>query len=253
MAKYLPHVLIDHINAYGGRDYSDKITVRELLAHRSGIADYYTGKPQNGKSLFEEFVEDPNRRWTVEQTIERARRDLKPEFPPAHGIFYSDTNFQLLGKIIEMVTGNPLDVAFEQLLFRPLGLDHTRLVGPPELGTTTSALPADVFLEGSNITAIRSNGAYWADGGIISTAREMNRFLMALKTGRLIRPDTLAQMHDWHGWRFPMQYGLGTMYFAFASPAWCAQRAAAHVGELWNDRFVSLLCRRSGSVLGRDH
>jgi hypothetical protein len=60
----------------------------------------------------------------------------------------------------------------------------------------TSALPADVFLNDSNITPIRSNGAYWADGGIISTADEMNRFLMALKTGRLIRPATLAIMHD---------------------------------------------------------
>jgi CubicO group peptidase (beta-lactamase class C family) len=64
-----------------------------------------------------------------------------------------------------------------------------------------------------DITKTRSNGAYWADGGIVSTAEEMIVFLKTLNEGRMIRRDTLKLMHHWHKLRFPLQYGYGTMYF----------------------------------------
>ena len=77
---------------------------------------------------------------------------------------------------------------------------------------------ADVFYRDMNITKTRSNGAYWADGGIISTADEMNIFLKALNGGRLIRPASLKLMHDWRRLQFPVQYGFGTMYFKLPPP-----------------------------------
>jgi CubicO group peptidase (beta-lactamase class C family) len=51
MSKYLPKKLIQGIHVYKGKDYSNEITIKELLSHSSGIADYYTGKPKGGKSL----------------------------------------------------------------------------------------------------------------------------------------------------------------------------------------------------------
>ncbi|MBW1894596.1 MAG: serine hydrolase, partial [Deltaproteobacteria bacterium] len=59
----------------------------------------------------------------------------------------------------------------------------------------------------------RSNGAYWADGGIVSTAEECIIFLKALNEGRIVSGDTLKTMHNWHKLQFPLQYGYGTMYF----------------------------------------
>jgi D-alanyl-D-alanine carboxypeptidase len=68
-----------------------------------------------------------------------------------------------------------------------------------------------------NITRVRSNGAYWADGGIVSTAEESVLFLQALKEGRIVHKDTLELMHDWHSLRnLPLQYGYGTMYLEFS-------------------------------------
>ena len=63
------------------------------------------------------------------------------------------------------------------------------------------------------ITNTRSNGAYWADGGIVSTAEEMIIFLKALNEGKIISRDTLELMHEWHKLNFIMQYGYGTMNF----------------------------------------
>ena len=218
MAKYLPKELVQGIHVYRGHDYSTQITIRQLLSHSSGIADYYDQKGADGKSLFEIFVESPDRRWAVDQTIERAKKDLKPKFPPGEGTFYSDTNFQLLGKIIEAVTGKSLQAAYEELIFRPLGLTHTYLVGFGEDQVLPSAPPADVFFKNTNITKVRSNGSYWADGGIVSTAEEMIVFLKALNQERVVGRNSLGQMHAWRKWRFPLEYGFGTMLFSFPRP-----------------------------------
>ena len=217
MSKYLPEELIQGIHVYKGKDYSHEITIKQLLSHTSGIADYYTEKPKGGKSLFELFLEEPERSWTVDETIERARNDLEPNFPPGTDASYSDTNFQLLGKIIEAVTVKPLHAVYEDFFFRPLGLKHTWLIGRSEPQVTPSAAPADVFYKDMIITNIRSNGSYWADGGIVSTAEEMIIFLKALKEGRIVREDTLKLMHNWHKLQFPFQYGYGTMYFQIPS------------------------------------
>jgi D-alanyl-D-alanine carboxypeptidase len=213
MSRYLPEDLIRGIHVYKGKDYSHGITIKQLLSHTSGIADYYTEKPKRGKSLFELFLEDPERSWTVDETIERARNDLKPNFKPGTDASYSDTNFQLLGKVIEAITGKPLHIVYEDFIFRPLGLKHTWLIGRSKPQIAPSAAPADVFYKDINITNTRSNGAYWADGGIVSTAEEMIIFLKALNEGRIVSRDTLKLMHNWHKLEFPLQYGYGTMYF----------------------------------------
>ena len=213
MSKYLSEGLIRGIHVYKGRDYSHEITIKQLLSHSSGIADYYMEKPKGGKSLFEIFLEKPERPWTVDEAIERARRDLKPNFAPGTGTSYSDTNFALLGKVVEVVTGKPLHIVYEEFFFRPLGLKHTWLIGRSEPQLPPAAATADVFYKDININKIRSNGSYWADGGIVSTAEEMIIFLKALKEGRIVSEDTLKLMHNWHKLQFPFQYGFGTRYF----------------------------------------
>ena len=228
MSKYLPGKLIQGIHVYKGRDYSNDITIRELLSHSSGIADYYTEKPKGGKSFFELFISEPQRSWTVDETIARVKKDLSPHFPPGTDTSYSDTNFQLLGKIIEGITGKPLHFVYNDYIFRPLGLKNTWLVGHSE-ALAAPGVTADVFYKDMVINTIRTNGSYWADGGIVSTAEEMIVFLKALNEGRIISRDTLKLMHNWHKLHFPIQYGYGTMYFKLpdfvnkwigASPLW---------------------------------
>ena len=208
MPKYLPKKLISNIHIYEGTDYSNKITVRQLLSHTSGIPDYYHGKQENGKSFFEMLLENPNKKWSVDDTIGLAK-DLNPNFKPGTDIEYSDTNFQLLGKIIEKVTELPLQRTYSKYIFIPLGLKKTYLVN-----SQINIKPADVFYNDKNIVNARSNEAYWADGGIISTPSEMIIFLKALNNGKIISKSTLKLMHDWHDLnQFPFLYGYGIMKF----------------------------------------
>jgi len=217
ISKYFPEKTIQGIHVFEGKDYSNKITIKHLISHTSGIADYYSEKDENGENLFEIFLKNPERLWTVNETIERVRKDLKPNFQPGTDTSYSDTNFQLLGKIIESITGKPLHIVFENYLFHPLGLKQTWLVGQPETQHVAFGVVADVFLKDKNINKIRTNGSYWAEGGIVSTANEMIIFLKALNDGEIIRKETLKSMHNWRKLDFPLEYGYGTMYFNLPS------------------------------------
>ena len=212
MSKYLPQDLIRGIQVYQGHDYSNEITIAQLLSHTSGIPDYYSDKAKDGSTMFEIFIADPKGQWTVDQMIARAHDDMTPQFKPGAKASYSDTNFQLLGKIIEAVAGKPLQGAFNEFFFQPLGLKHTWLVGLSKPQAAPSAAVAHVFSDNTDITGMRSNGAYWADGGLVSTLEDVVTFLQALKEGKIIHPDTLQRMHD--NWRqlqgLPFQYGYGT-------------------------------------------
>jgi len=213
MSKYLPEKIIHNIHVYKGRNYSNEITIKQLLAHTSGIADYYSEKSKDGKNFFDIFLGDPERKWTVSDTIERARNDLKPKFSPGKDVSYSDTNYQLLGLIVESITHKPLNSIYEEIIFRPLSLKHTWLIGYSEDMNNINSSIADVFYKDEAIIQIRLNGSYWADGGIVSTAEEMIIFLKALNQGRIIKRSTIQLMHHWQKLHFPLKYGFGTMYF----------------------------------------
>lgn len=215
ISKYLPEKLIKGIHVFEEKDYSHAITIRHLLSHTSGIADYYYDRPKGEKNLFEIMMSNPERDWSVEETIERARINLKPHFAPGTEASYSDTNYQLLGKIIEKITGKRLHNVFNDFFFKPLNLKHTWLVKRSKPSVSLPTLPADVYFKDTLITKTRFNEAYWADGGIISTAEDCIIFLKALKEGRIIKPETLALMHQWRKLHFPLQYGYGTMYVKF--------------------------------------
>jgi len=212
MSKYLPADLIKGINVYKGKDYSNEITIKQLLSQTSGIADYYMEKGKDGKSAFDILVADPNSSWTVDGAIARTRDELQPHFAPGTGAFYSDANFLLLGKIIEKVAQKPFQTVYDDYIFRPCGCTHTWLVNLSQPHVASGA-PADIFYNGRDITKMRLNGADWADGGIISTAEDMIIFLKALNEGKIINKDTLQLMHNWNKLKFPIQYGYGTMYF----------------------------------------
>ncbi len=195
IAKYLPATLVRGVDVYAGHDYSGAVTIRQLMSMTSGIPDYYEEKGPDGKTGFDLFVADPAKTWTPDEMINRARTALKPHFPPGHGLYYSDTNYHLLGKIIERVTHTSLANALQRYVLAPLGLRHTWLTGTP--APSGLAAPAHVFDHQRDITTVRSKD-YWADGGLVATPTDMIAFLKALNDGRIISPSSLRTMQTWH-------------------------------------------------------
>ena len=109
--KYLDPSIMTGIHVLRGVDSSHRITVRELLSHTSGIADYFEQRRADGRSQFKDALR-ADFAWSFEDVLRITKEELKPKFAPSTPgkAFYSDTNHQLLGALIESTTG----VTFEE-------------------------------------------------------------------------------------------------------------------------------------------
>jgi D-alanyl-D-alanine carboxypeptidase len=182
------------------------ITVRELLNMSSGLYGYTEDRqwlqqalsPRTGLAL---------RQWTPPQLVQVAVAH-KPYFPPGKGYHYSNTNFILLGLIIEQVTGQPVEDVLRARILRPLGLQHT--VFP-----TTNGLPAPHAVGYYPISPHRlvnetmmNPSWFWTAGAMISTLDDLHTWAQALATGALLRPAQQRQRLTWNPYSAATTHGL---------------------------------------------
>lgn len=192
--KWLPGVIAGH-----GYDPA-RITIRELLQQTSGIRDY-TDDPvfQTAQGLAQT--------WQPQQLVDIALR----LGPPVHGWLYSNTNYVLLGMIIQKVTGKSPVSEISQRILAPLGLRGTSF---PLTSTQIPSPYAHGYYGSLDVTNLVNPSSAWTAGAMISTADDVARFYRALLTGRLLPP---AQEHellstipvDDSGELFAEHYGLG--------------------------------------------
>ena len=108
--KYLDPAIMAGIHVLRGVDSSHRITVRELLSHTSGIADYFEQRRADGRSQFQDALR-ADFAWSFEDVLRITKEELQPKFAPSTPgkAFYSDTNYQLLGALIESMTGQTFE------------------------------------------------------------------------------------------------------------------------------------------------
>ena len=134
VAAYLDPSLVRGLHVWRGVDRSDDLTLRHLVSHTSGLADYLEDRPKGGRSLIEETLARGDEGWTFDEAMGRVRTQLRPHFPPqdAHDpsarAQYSDTNYLLLKAVLEAVTGRPVGDVYRDLVFAPLGMTASFVV-----------------------------------------------------------------------------------------------------------------------------
>src|SRR5690606_28367666 len=103
---YIDNSILNGLHVFKGKEYAYELTLTHLLAHTSGLPDYFQNKAKNGKSLEDELIGGNDQYWSFEQAIQRTK-EMQPLFSPGtkNKAHYSDANFQLLGQIIEKITG----------------------------------------------------------------------------------------------------------------------------------------------------
>ena len=232
MDAYLSSDLVAALHVLKGVDRTGEITVRHLLGHATGLPDYLVIRPPGGTALFESVgAEDAE--WGIEEIAALVRDHGPPRFPPRpfdgqrHTVEYSDTNFQLLIAIIRAVTGRSLQEAFDDLIFRPLGLASTFLPGTPAAEAAAAASPAPAAVWAGDQRLDTQPGAMRSFNDLYSTAGDLLRFMALLASGDAFEDPATARSLTAHwnplafslspqpvgpGW--PMEYGLGTIRFA---------------------------------------
>lgn len=184
----------------------ERITLRNLLQHTSGIADYTNFL----YASVADFLHKRFRTYTPRELVALAASQ-PPLFEPGTSWSYSNTNYILLGLVIEHRTGQPLETVVSQRILRPLGLRDTVLSGTSPFIHGPHAhgylpIERDGQIHPLDITILNPS-APWAAGAIISTTADLNRFYRALLGGHLLPPAQLQQMIG--NPTGPNEYGLG--------------------------------------------
>ena len=215
LTTYLPPDLIDGVHVYKGVDYSHQLKVYQLMHQTSGLADYFEDKPQNGDSLMDGLKQGKDREYATSDVMAMVR-NMKPKFAPdannGRKSHYSDTNYQLLGAIIESITGKSLADNFHTHIFDHCGLEQTYLYDHKMLRDGQQPIP---FYNKDQVMVIpKTMSSVGPDGGIVSTLPESLAFLRAYFEGKLFDSGHFDRMMArWNTVFFPIQYGYGLMRF----------------------------------------
>lgn len=213
--KILGHDVLRQLFVFDGTDWSDKVSVAHLLAHTSGIDDYFESKNAQHKSVLAEITRDPQRFWKPMDLVDFTRQNQKALSRPGETFHYSDTGYVLLGLVLEKVSGKPYEKLLHEKLLSPLKMENTsmHLRSAPAKKRT---LPISTMMLGDNdVTQFASVSADWAGGGIITTTEDLLLFHRALVTGKILSPGTYESMQGTAKFMDGIRYGLGMMTVKF--------------------------------------
>jgi CubicO group peptidase (beta-lactamase class C family) len=222
LSKSLPASVLDGLHRYKGRDYSNQLRIYHLISQTSGLPDYFEESPKGGKSIFDLIVATGDMEWDVEEVVRIAKSGLSAKFPPepkeqersGKKAYYSDTNYQMLGTIIESVTQKPLHEVFSELIIEPLELSSTYLYGHEDPKATPETPPANIYYKTKPLFLDKAMMSFGPDGGMVSNVEDSLKFLRHFMEGKLFsHPSTLQRMKSWRRIFSPFQYGLGLMRF----------------------------------------
>lgn len=199
--KYLDRELLNNMDVYKGKDYTDEIKIKHLLNQTSGLAD-------NFRTLLDELIKDQNLNLSPRETIAWVKNNAKPHFSPGRGFKYTDTNYHLLGLIIESITGEPFHVALRKYFFEPLDMRHSYMHHYSEPMERSQFPIADFFIRETRLNDIKGYaGLDYSGGGVVATTEDLLKFMKALVTYQIVTKDTLEEMKNNRA-----KFGLGIDY-----------------------------------------
>jgi len=166
----------------------DTITIRQLLNHTSGIHDFL----DNLMWYVVAWFLAPDKIMEPENTLRYVNR---PYFAPGEGFHYSNTNYILIGMIIEKSTNSNVAVELRNRFFDPLGLEHTFF----DIEEPVSGEIAHGHYLGIDQTRFKHEARYssgWTSAAMFSTAEDLALWTQALFGGSVLSEDSLEQMLD---------------------------------------------------------
>lgn len=212
IATWLGEDVLDRLFVVGGIDYSDQVTVGQLLSHTSGVADYFEGPVVNGPTMLQLLKSEPDRTFTPADLLAFTRERQVPAGLPGRQFHYSDTGYILLGLILEKIEGKPYADILEQRIFDPLGMNDSYLMFYGD----AAADPIGIYIDEIDLSDRNALSVDWSGGGVVTTMDDLLTFMKALTRGTLLSDETYGRMTDFrHRYEKGIDYGMGMMYFDF--------------------------------------
>ncbi|MDQ3427955.1 MAG: beta-lactamase family protein, partial [Gemmatimonadota bacterium] len=187
-----------------------EITLRQVLNMTAGIYNYVLDP-----LIAVDYAADPLLPFTPQQAVDIVRAHDEADFAPGAEVRYSDSNYVLLGLIVEQVTGQPVSAEITDRILVPLGLTGTSYPDTPDMPVPflrgyAAAEPGDPLRD-----VTRSNPAVAAAAGaMISTVGDLKTWAEALATGALLSPELQAERLDFQRYP-PIQTPIGEQQFGY--------------------------------------
>jgi D-alanyl-D-alanine carboxypeptidase len=163
---------------------AEEITIDDLLRMRSGIPDYWD------EQTLKQYYDNPLENVTNEDIIEATAAKADRFEPPDQETVYTDTNYNILGAILEKVSGNDIATQIDRSITGPLGLDNTFYPTDDELPSDLHGYGLDPqsgqFEDKTILNPAPSDGA----GAMVSNLSELGVWSRALYKGDLLNPET---------------------------------------------------------------
>lgn len=183
LTKYFNADFVDSLCYLENRFYGKEITIKMLLNHTSGVPDFETWE------FVLNFLEYPYEYWSPIRTIRYAIQNSTATNLPGAEYKYSNTNYNLLGLIAEKIEGDNLHNLLRKYVYEPSGIQNSYLSGYEQ---QREPVARGYFLDSIDVTDYNMSWE-WACGGIMSSMREMNLFLISLFTGKIFQTNTTLE------------------------------------------------------------
>ncbi|TGO08241.1 hypothetical protein BTUL_0219g00100 [Botrytis tulipae] len=254
---------LDQADLYGIGNANDA-TIGGLLSHTAGIESWEDDlnwiTEARGKKLDSKAI------WGKKDTLNYVRRPSRLET----GRFsYSNTNYTLLGLIVEKISGNSAESEIRRRILNPLNLTNTFLEGFEEVESRKENVPhryhyaTDIFCNTAGVcpsfsehkwndvdlvNASESNlSVEWVAGGMISSTRDLLKFAISLRDGKLLSPSSMDLLTAWQPATESIEIGHGI--FRSGNPRtqenWLGHNGSVlgFTGSLWwNDEIDCVVC-----------
>ncbi|MCK8817577.1 beta-lactamase family protein [Natroniella sulfidigena] len=208
ITQYLDQELLNGLHIYKGQDYTADIKIKHLLKQTSGL-------PDNFWPLLDDLFENFDFKMSPREAIIWAKDNLETKSPPGEKLNYTDTNYHLLGLIIENITEMQFHEVLKEYIFNPLGMDHSFMLHYSTPKKESSYPMADLYIQGKRINDLQGYaGIDYAGGGVVATNQDLLKFMKALATYQIVSEATLKKMmKDPAKLHFGIGYGYGIWQF----------------------------------------
>ena len=174
LSKYLPE--------FPTKEWAEKIQIRHLLSHTSGLGSYFNQK----------FMESSRAKFRTVDDLMTLAKDERPQFEPGTKWAYSNTGMLVLGKVIEKATGQNYYDYIRENISKPAGMINSDCYSLDEVnknlavGYTKAYTDKGITFRNNVFEHVMRGGPA---GGGYSTVEDLYRFSQALMSGKLVKPE----------------------------------------------------------------
>ncbi|KAF5878999.1 putative d-stereospecific peptide hydrolase protein [Botrytis fragariae] len=240
----------DKISEHLNQEYLDGIgnandaTIADLLSHTAGVESWEDDPNWITEAKGEKL--DPKIIWDKKDTLKYVRRPSRFETPR---FSYSNTNYTLLGLIVEKIVGHSAESEICRRILDPLNLMDTFLEEFEQAGPRKNNMPNryDYATDEFRNTAGSNLSVEWVAGGMISSTCDLLKFAIYLRDGKLFSPSSMDLLKIWQPATESTEIGHGIFRFGKSRTQtnWLGHNGSVlgFTGSLWwNEEIDCIVC-----------